>query len=329
MKHLFIINPVSFSKESEIDSIIAEINNHFKSNSEHYHIHISRFPRDGIHYVRKFVQAADGETVRVYAVGSDGVVFDCLNGMSELPNAQLAIIPYGMYSDFLRVFGDGSQILEAFRDIKTMATTGTMATDVISLGQRRTLSFCTIGLEALAFYKHYELRRKYPNIAKRLGRSFYKIGGPLAVLDKRSYNFEHEITVDGKNYDGRYVGIHIANSGVYGGNMVPAPMARPNDGWLDIITVGDLSRTALIRMIGKYTSGRYYTPGEPPAESYLNNSIRYMRGKEIIVRSKNPMFINADSETHHDINVNIKVLPAHIQIVVPDGLSYVRRDELQ
>ena len=327
MKHLFIINPVSFPKESEMAAVISEINDHFKTDAQYYHIHISRFPRDGIRYVRKFIEAAQGEMVRVYAVGGDGVVFDCLNGLSDMPNAQLAIVPYGIYSDFLRVFGDGSHIREIFRSIRTMATAGTMYTDVISLGHRRTLSFVTMGLEALAFYKHSEMRRKYPNLAKRLGRSFYKIGGPLAVLDKRGYNFEYEITIDGKSYDGRYVGIHISNSGVYGGNMVPAPMARPDDGWLDIITVSDVSRATLIRMMGKYTSGKYYMANdETPADKYIKETLRHIRGKEITVRSNNPMYVNADSETHHDVKMNINILPAHLQIVVPDGLSYVRRD---
>jgi diacylglycerol kinase family enzyme len=170
------------------------------------------------------------------------------------------------------------------------------------------------------------MRRKYPNLAKKLGRSFYKIGGPLAILDKRGYNYEYEITVDGKSYDGRYVGVHVANTGLYGGNMMPAPMARPDDGWLDIITVQNVSRATLMRMMGKYTSGKYYVPGGPPADDYLKKILRHIRGKEIVVRANTPMFINADSETHYDTQISVKVLPADIQVVVPDGLSYVRRD---
>jgi len=243
-----------------------------------------------------------------------------------LPNAQLAIVPYGTYSDFLRVFGEGNHVRDAFRDIETMATADTIATDVISIGQRRTLCFCTMGLEALAFYKYYEMRRKYPKLAKWMSKSFYKIGGPLAILDKRGYNYEYEITVDGKSYDGRYVGVHIANTGLYGGSMMPAPMARPDDGLLDIITVSDVSRTTLVRMMGKYTSGKYYVPTSPPTDNYINKILRHVRGKEIVVRSNNPMYVNADSETHHDTQINLKVLPAHVQIVVPDGFSFVRRD---
>ena len=327
MKHLLIINPVSFSKESEMEAVIAGINSYFKSRGdEEYHIHISRFPRDGIRYVRKFIEGAKGELVRVYAVGGDGVVFDCLNGMVNMPNAHLAVVPYGMYNDFIRVFGEGSQIRDTFRDIKTMATSGTMAIDVISLGHRRTLCFCTMGIEALAFYKQFEMRRKYPGLARRLGRSFYNLGGPMAILDKRRYSLDYEITIDGKSYNGRYVGIHVANTGLYGGNMVPAPMARPDDGWLDIITVEAANRAALVRMMGKYTSGKYYSPEGSSSKSYLNKILRHVRGKEIFVRSETPMFVNADSEIHHDTKMNIKVLPAHVQIVVPDGLSYVRRD---
>jgi len=326
MKHLFIINPISFSKQSEMLAVIASIEGYFKTTGDNHYIHISRFPRDGIRFVRCFVQDAEGEMVRVYAVGSDGIVFDCLNGLQGLPNAQLAIVPYGMYSDFLYAFGEIGQVREVFRDIPTMATSGTIATDIISLGQRYAINHCTLGVEALAFYKHFDVRRKYPDLARRFGKSFYKIGAPLAIMDKRAYNYEYEITVDGKSYDGKYVGVHITNTGVYGGGLTPAPMARPDDGYLDIITVQTVSRATLIRMLGKYTSGKYYVPGGPPKEEYLRKSLRHIRGKEITVRSNNPMFINADSETHHDSNINIKILPAHVQIVVPNGLTYVRRD---
>ena len=326
MKHLFIINPVSFPKRSEMEAVIAEIDRYFIAGNGQYHIHISRFPRDGIRIARKYIEAAEGEEVRVYAVGSDGIVYDCLNGMTGRPNAQLAIVPYGIDSDFLRVFGEAGYVRDAFRNIKTMATADTMAVDVISMGQRYALSFCTMGLEALGVYKYFEMRRKYPYLAKRLGNSFYRIGGFLAIMDKRGYNYEYEITVDGKSYDGRYVGVHVANTGLYGGNMMPAPMARPDDGWLDIMTVRNVSRATLIRMMSKYISGKYFNPGGPSNESHLKNTLRHMRGKEIVVRANTPMFINADSEIHHDTQISIKVLPAHLQIVVPDGLSYVRRD---
>jgi len=327
MKHLFIVNPLSFSKQSDVADIISKIGHCLEGCTDDYHIHVSRFPRDGVRFVRRYLEAAAGQTVRVYAVGSDGIVFDCINGMKDHANAQLAIVPYGgVYNDFLRAFGESPQILDAFRDIKTMATAGTIATDIMSLGHRRVINQCTLGLEALAFYRRFDLKRKHPGLIDIFGKSIYKLIAPMAIMDKRLYNYEYEITIDGKSYDGQYVGLHIANTGVYGGKLTPAPMAQPNDGWLDIVFMRSVSRARLVGVVAKYTSGRYYTTKEKSKGGiYLGGTLRHIRGKQITVRSQHPMFINADSETHHDTNLTVTVMPGHMQIVVPDGLKYVRR----
>ncbi|MDR2304015.1 MAG: acylglycerol kinase family protein [Treponema sp.] len=94
---------------------------------EEYDIRISRFPRHAIRTVWRYLTRAGPETnVRVYAVGGDGILFDCFNGLVGLPNAEFALIPRGRINDFVRSFGEG--LADTFRDIPLLASAPTLPT---------------------------------------------------------------------------------------------------------------------------------------------------------------------------------------------------------
>ncbi|MDR0624169.1 MAG: acylglycerol kinase family protein, partial [Treponema sp.] len=108
MHHLFILNPKSFRRAREMDSLISSIDSYFKSvNQDNYKLYISRFPRDAIGAIRMFMAGIPEDSrVRVYAAGGDGILFDCLNGVVGFENAELAIMPFGITNNFVRSFGE-------------------------------------------------------------------------------------------------------------------------------------------------------------------------------------------------------------------------------
>jgi len=167
MKHLVIVNPKSFAKESGMLSVIADIRTYFKNAANaDYTIYISRYPRDAIGVVNDFIKSAN-EIVRVYSVGGDGILYDCLNGLVGLPNAELAVIPYGKTDDFVRAFGEGKN--KIFRDIKKQATANAIPTDIISIGNRYALNFCSAGFAPAVELKYDEMNKTYPLLV------FYKM----------------------------------------------------------------------------------------------------------------------------------------------------------
>jgi diacylglycerol kinase family enzyme len=121
MEHLFIINPKSFFPNfRKMDLFISGIKDFFREKEEPCTIHISRFPRDAIIIIRRYFKKADsGARIRVYAVGGDGVAFCCLNGIIGIPNAELALMPFGTSNNFVRAFGPGRY--DDFRNIGLQA----------------------------------------------------------------------------------------------------------------------------------------------------------------------------------------------------------------
>jgi len=319
MKHLVVVNPKSFGKESDMFSVISNLKTYFEKNElnkDEYQIYISRYPRDAIRVVNKYLSNTS-EVVRVYSVGGDGILYDCLNGLIHFPNAQLAIIPYGTTNDFVRAFGEGNQAI--FRDIEKQANAPTIPTDVICIGNRYVLNFCGIGIEAATVLKYYEVSRKYPLLAKKLGKHLYMAVIPFAVIDileKGVASQKYEVIIDGEHYDGAYLGINFANGSCYAGDKTPFPMAHPADGLMEVMMLSGKITPNTAIFVNRYTKGKYYK---------YPKILRHIRAKEIIVRSNAPMHINADGEAYYGSEINAKIIPAAVNIVAPSGLSYVRR----
>jgi len=313
MKHLVIINPISFRKNNDMASVIRDIKAYFDSNASDYLIYISRYPRDAIGVVNEYVSESK-EGVRVYSLGGDGILYDCLNGMAGLPNADLAVMPYGTSTDFVRAFGENNQSL--FRNIEKQATARTIPTDLMKIGNRCALGFCCIGVEASIIFKYREFSRNSPTFSKLLGDNAYLTGIPFVLLDKKLVYQNYEFRIDDKVYDGRYIGINIANAPCYGGNKVPFPTAYPTDGYIDVTMISGNVNLPLFASIGDYLNGKQHKHPK---------IFKCIRAKKISVSSDDPLHITVDGEPYFDSKIEVEVLPAAIQIAAPGGVFYERR----
>ena len=314
MRHLVVVNPKSFAKESAMAAVISGICSYFERSAlGDFAVYVSRYPRDAISVVNEHV-CSGADTVRVYSVGGDGILYDCLNGIVGLANAELAVIPYGTSNDFVRSFGEGRQSL--FRDIAKQACGPVIPTDVIRIGSRYVLNFCCVGVEAASIRKYYEISRRHPFVAKKLGKSLYMAAVPVAVMDKRFVEQNYELVVDGRAFGGTFMGIGIANGSCYGGTRVPFPMAHPADGCLDVMTLMAKVNPRLFLLIDEYTRGRYYK---------YPDAFRHFRAKEVVISSDLPMQANADGESFYASRIEAAVIPGAVKIVAPDGIAYLRR----
>ncbi|MCL2839695.1 MAG: hypothetical protein FWE05_02895 [Defluviitaleaceae bacterium] len=314
MRHFVVVNPQSFHKKEEyMSSVIGNISAYFENVAKaEYTIYISRYPRDAINAVNEYVTATE-DTVRVYSVGGDGILSDCLNGLVKLPNAELAIIPYGTSNDFVRAFGEGKNAI--FRDIAKQAVAPSIPTDIISISGKYVLNFCSIGFGAAVVIKYYELCKRYPLLLKILGKSLYTAGIPFAFFDKNITLQKYEVLIDGERYDGVYMGIDLANGSRYGGTQTPFPMAHPADGQMEIMLHSCRANPYFFIVAKDFIKGRYYK--HPKV-------LHHKSAKEVVIRSNAPIYVNVDGETFCSAKIDAKIIPSAVKIVAPDRLEYVR-----
>ncbi|MDR0720473.1 MAG: hypothetical protein LBF78_12620 [Treponema sp.] len=318
-EHFFIINPRSFPRKGEQESIISHIEAYFAAKRvPGLFYHVSRYPRDAISVLRKYLSLTGPDTiVRVYAVGGDGITFDCLNGIVGLPNAELAILPYGGGSDFVRAFGE--DYYEDFRNIQLQVEAPAIPTDIIHCGNNYALNFCTVGQESAAVMKILPLNKRFDKIRLMfpvLNSLFYILGGIAAAFDKKIIGQHYELRADGLDYSGQYNDINVANGPCYGAGKSPVATAVPDDGFLDMMVVRKLGPLKVLGLMSHYFRGEYY---KYPKHCFLR------RVKKITIRSEDPLLVNMDGEAFFDSRVTIEIIPHAVRIAAVNNLSYRRR----
>jgi YegS/Rv2252/BmrU family lipid kinase len=327
-KHLFVINPISFGRQTDMNAVMLDIQYCFSApGSADYSVYVSRFPRAAVGKIREYAaEAGDGVTIRVYAVGGDGILFDCLNGVVGLPNAELAVVPYGNSNDFLRAFGEGKEKL--FRDIKTQTLSGAIPTDVIFCGNNYALNTCTIGMEAYTVHKAAELNARYtprwnkfpPRVRKFMYDFMFFWGGIISSFAVKITHQNYTVLIDGEDVSGPYTTINIANGPCYGGDKNAAIAAMPDDGRIDVMLFKSTNTFHIIRVGMEYIYGKYHK---------FPSFISYIRASEITVRSDQPLVLQLDGEIFLDTNITIKIIPAAVRIVAAGNTPYERRAEFR
>ncbi|MDR2602838.1 MAG: hypothetical protein LBC53_10400 [Spirochaetaceae bacterium] len=323
-KHLFIINPISFRKPGAVDSFIDYVRNVFETQIKmDYDIRISRFPRHAIRTVRRYItQAGEDVTVRVYAVGGDGILFDCLNGLIGLPNAELASIPYGRSNDFIRSFGEG--LFDLFRDISSMALAPVVDTDVMHCGSMYSLLYCSIGTDGETTKRILNFMEnvvKYWPAFLRKSRLVYNMvtsvcGLATLMFSRDLMKQKYVIDMDGRNFTGIYSNLNMANSPCYGGDKNPVVTAMPNDGCIDALLFKGAGLLRCIANIGSYLDGEF----DRDPECFI-----LKRAKAITIHSDEPLMVGIDGEVFFETAIDIEILPWMVKIVAPNSLTYKKK----
>jgi diacylglycerol kinase family enzyme len=312
MKHVFMFDPKSFyNQQWKMDGVLDHIGQYFRTQEKpDFSIQFSRNRRDSIGIINDEAEKAKpGDIVRIYAVGGEEILFDCLNGVAHFPNMELASIPHGEMNDFLCIFGMDK--IDTFRDIQSIVRGAAIPTDIINWGINYSLNSCHIGMNSAFAKKLQELKTR---MSKRSYFLFSKFSSFFSYLgtafDKKITAQKYSITVDDKDYSGQYSLIHVANGPYYAGKKTGASKAMPNDGLLDV---------ALIRSGGALKtmwSMRKYSHGKCPSNCIL------MQAKKISIKSEKHMWIQLDNEYIHDTSIDISVVSRAVQMVAVDNLSY-------
>jgi YegS/Rv2252/BmrU family lipid kinase len=308
-KHLLIVNPHSFRKRGQMETVMRQAEAAFQRAGEAYDIHVSRFARDAVGFIQEYA-IKNGSDIRVYAVGGDGILFDCLNGMIDLQGAQLAAVPYGNENDFIRAFGEN--LNPVFRDISRQIKASSRKVDVIKCGNYYALNFFCVGVEALTI-----LRRE------KMAESLNGLKGPMRVLRPILYPLaaisairdmargqKYTITANGEDLSGNYLLINISNGPCYGGSMRPSPHAVVDDGMLNM-TIGSING-----ILQGWRHMPQYISGHPER---LPSSFQFHQVRDIYITSPQTLITIMDQEVILDSDIHVSVIPRAIRFVTPES----------
>ncbi|GMO21896.1 MAG: hypothetical protein Ta2B_00790 [Termitinemataceae bacterium] len=315
-QHLFIVNPLSFARSGSLDRMVQNIEDHLRAAAiSDWTIYVSRYPRNAISVIRKYMANVRADNiVRVYAVGGDGILFDCLNGIVGIPNTELAMIPFGVGGDFIRSFG--CENIELFKNIDLQIQSPAIPTDIINCGSNYALSFCLVGFESvtnknviLSDPRVQKIKRFFPSLTP----FYYTIGAFFSLIGEKRISQAYQIIADGEDVSGTYMTINIANSPYYARGKHPNAAALPNDGWLDMLLVKKIHPARAPFLFSTYLKGHY---------KKISNIVSHRRVKKISIRSEFPLLVCIDAETFFDTSIDMEIMEHAINFVAVNNLPY-------
>lgn len=199
--------------------------------------------------------AADG-TQRLIVVGGDGSVHEAVNGMlASGSDAALGVIPSGTGNDFAKAAGipvDWEMATQLLAD----RITSNAAPRTIDAGRMNGRSFANgagIGFDAKVTRIARSYRWPVGDLVYLIA-IFHAMRGGIATpaLD---------VEADGFKFSGPVTLASVSNGAWIGGMFHIAPMARNDDGKLELLIVDPVSRLRIASLLPKLIQGKHI--GEP------------------------------------------------------------------
>lgn len=254
------------------------------------------------------IAAAAADYATVVAVGGDGTVHEVVNGLMQLPperRPRLGIVPVGSGNDFAWACGLPADPAAALQ----RAYTGTERwVDVgrIQAGDGRSEYFDNTA--GIGFDGAINIRSR--KITFVSGLAMYL----TAVLQSILLNFEApqiELRWDEGAVDQRLLMLVVGNGPREGGGFLTTPAAQVDDGWLDFVYVGPLSRLRMLQLLPRVMKGTHV--GQ--RDVYLG------RTRRLTLKADRALPIHLDGELFApyaaDVRqVEIELLPRAIRVMV-------------
>ena len=115
--------------------------------------------------------------------------------------------------------------------------------------------------------------------------------------------------------------VAAANGRFYGGGYQAAPLARMDDGILDVCRVDKLSRFRIAGFV------RFYKRGEHLQTSGIQDVIHYDKCKSVRIQSVRPYRYILDGESYLSNDVTVELLPKAFTLSIPKGCLTRQADE--
>ncbi len=291
MKIALIANPHSGGKKGKkilplVEKKLTDLHIEFKTFESLYHEHILKITSN----------LSIDQYDSIVALGGDGTNYHMLNGLlrkykpSDLP--PLGIIPVGSGNSFAKDLD-----MDNWRDgLRAVVEENTRKVDVCEYTQGNQ-TYYFVNLMGLGFVTDVGKTAKKFKMFKDFS---YVIGVLHRTIALRFHYME--LVVDGKSYSEENCFVEFCNSRYTGGNMLIAPDAQIDDGYMDIVIAKPLSRFEILTTLPKIYDGRHL--GIPP--------VRVIKAKSASIKTWPEKTLLPDGEIFGSTPTDIKV---HKQMV--------------
>ncbi len=294
-----IVNPFSARGQTEKrwETIKAAIRSHFRE----FKYVFTEKPRQATEIARELLQQGFDLLI---GVGGDGTLneisngfFHAQSGLAINDEAAVGIIPSGTGSDFIRFMKVPREFEKSAAHIKNSANKKIDMGKITYGGgseKRKTQYFINVADFGLGA----EVIRKISGIKSTKRGAFTYYRGLLStMMNYRSKRVKLTLD-DNQQLQGEYLIGAVANGRIFGGGMVIAPQAEPDDGYFDLVLIESMKKLEILANSRLLYSGTIAK----------NPKVHILRARNIKVESPDEVHIEYDGEVGEK-------LPAEFSIV--------------
>jgi diacylglycerol kinase (ATP) len=251
---------------------------------------------------RELAARAAAEGYRyVVALGGDGAFHHLVEGLLGT-GAIAGFFPAGGGNDIARDLGipeDPVRAAEAFLHARAKKV------DVIRVGFRdgrraHLIGAGGMGLDAEAAHLANTRFRGWP------GATRYVAGALTIFFREEPYELRAEL--DGTAWKGRVLFAAVANGTSYGSGIRIEPAARMDDGWLNVVLVGEIGWAQLFEAL----------PVVLTTGDVRMKEIQRFRCRRVRLEADRPAMVHGDGESLGESPAEFEVLPGAVRVMAPE-----------
>jgi diacylglycerol kinase (ATP) len=150
------------------------------------------------------------------------------------------------------------------------------------------------------------------SVAQRINDGFRFLKGTTAYLAAvlqclASYRpVRLTIAVDGETFETSAMLCAVANARYYGGGMKIAPNASVDDGLIDVVVVGGISKPEFLRQFPRVFKGTHLS----------HPAVKCLRGRTVRIDSSEPIPVLADGEIVGLPPAEFEIVPGTVKVVM-------------
>jgi diacylglycerol kinase (ATP) len=247
-------------------------------------------------------RAAGGDYDRVIVLGGDGTIHEVVNGLMtvEEPPA-LAVVPLGTGNDLARTLALPEDPLEA---LALVPDGPTHALDLICVRPEDGPTRYAINAAAGGFSGQVD-EQLTPEMKQTWGPLAFLLGAVSALPEME--NYETRIAYDDGEADlVDAFNVIVANGRTVGGGKPVAPVANPEDGLLDVVTIQGGTILELSQVAAQLVAGTYLD----------HDLVQHRRVTSVRIAARPGMWFNVDGELLTKEPVTFEVVPQALPVLV-------------
>lgn len=268
-----------------------------------------------LHAIELSRAAVEAGAELIVAVGGDGTISEVASGffdakgkaLKSLKQAPaLGILPAGSGSDYAKTLGIPRSSAIALQILETKHTkpVDVGLIDFIDLeGKPAKRIFINIADVGIGGEVVDILDRQGKRLGAFLSYQLATLRGLIAYKNKQL-----RITLDkAQKFDGTYNGVIVANGQYFGSGMKIAPNAICDDGFFDVVMLGEMSKVEMVAKMPKLRTGTHI----------FEKNITVHRAKHVRIESESKALLDLDGEMPGECPAEFTILPSALKVVVP------------